>query len=460
VYGRRVVRRPATDDPIRRLGRLWNEERTGGREPATNASRALLRVFVEGLAIESDAIVRAVPDLVDSLCEEGFLERTPDGLRSTIRITRWRGLLIAHDSPPGVRIQRDIVLRPSPTTRTVAALTVRRRCRRALDVGTGCGALALLCAATADEVVATDVNPRALWFADLNARLNGIDNVRCEEGDLFEPVNGEQFDLVTANLPFVVSPRTDYLFRDGVRRGTADISERAVADASKVLAPDGFASLLVNWVVTDRESPAEEPLSWARDSACSVLILSHSVHTPRAYATRWAHGFADDVDEWVEYLDKRGAVAVAHGSVVLHRSQSRRIRSAQMSVSPSEAGGRQVERILRAPLPDGELLREDEVVRASRPTLVTPHTATSRVHRDDAGETLQPVEIRLDDTAGIIATVQPEIFEVIDRLDGRLTVDEAIAAQCNASSDALSTKLPDAVLRTVRALVLAGIMEH
>jgi len=454
VYGRCVVRSADSDDPVRRLGILRNGSRAGlpGSTPSSTAF-TLHRLFLDGATIESRDIDAMEPDFARSLSDEGLIEQVPAGVRATVRISQWRGLLIAHDPPPGDRIPSDIVLRPSPTTRTVAALTVRRRCRSALDVGTGCGALALLAAAHADEVVATDVNPRALWFTDLNARLNGIENVRCVEGDLFNPVSGGSFDLVMGNLPFVLSPDTEYLFRDGARGDGGDISERAVAAAADVLAPDGFATLLVNWVVTDHEAPTATALSWVRASGCSGLVLSHSLQSPRVYAAKWAQGSADSVEDWVDYLRERGADAVANGAVILHRSTPRKIRSARMSVSPSAEGGWQVERIFAASALD------DAAVRASRPKLVMPHTTTARVRHDATGTTRQPIEIRLDDTAGVVGIVQPAVAEVLDRLDGEVTVGDALAAQRVASPEMVSPEMEAAVANTVRALVFAGIME-
>ena len=49
-------------------------------------------------------------------------------------------------------------------------------------MGTGAGIHALLAAAHAKCVVATDTNARALNFAAMNARLNGIENVSFKQG--------------------------------------------------------------------------------------------------------------------------------------------------------------------------------------------------------------------------------------------------------------------------------------
>ena len=93
-----------------------------------------------------------------------------------------------------------------PPSVTLAKLTVRRPVARALDTGTGNGIQALLASRHARAVTATDVNPRALAFGRLNAGLNGVENLELREGSYFEPVEGERFDLLTCNPPYVISP--------------------------------------------------------------------------------------------------------------------------------------------------------------------------------------------------------------------------------------------------------------
>lgn len=68
----------------------------------------------------------------------------------------------------------------------------------ALDVGCGAGAIMLHLARHVRHVLGTDVNPRAGRFVGLNARLNDIENVSFQSGHLFEPVQGQQHDLVVS----------------------------------------------------------------------------------------------------------------------------------------------------------------------------------------------------------------------------------------------------------------------
>lgn len=73
-----------------------------------------------------------------------------------------------------------------------------------MDVGTGSGVIAVhACYAGAARVLAVDVNPSALLSAGHNARMHGFDHImEVRASNLFEHVGDEQFDVITANLPF------------------------------------------------------------------------------------------------------------------------------------------------------------------------------------------------------------------------------------------------------------------
>ena len=49
--------------------------------------------------------------------------------------------------------------------------------------------------------------------------LNGVANIEFRAGSFFEPANGEQFDLVVSNPPYVISPETELIFRDSGKLG-------------------------------------------------------------------------------------------------------------------------------------------------------------------------------------------------------------------------------------------------
>jgi release factor glutamine methyltransferase len=73
---------------------------------------------------------------------------------------------------------------------------------RVLDMGTGSGIVAILAAARSSDVVAVDINPKAVAAARANAVLNGVaDRITFEVSDVFAAVEGD-FDLIVFDPPF------------------------------------------------------------------------------------------------------------------------------------------------------------------------------------------------------------------------------------------------------------------
>ncbi|HEY9688301.1 MAG TPA: peptide chain release factor N(5)-glutamine methyltransferase [Coleofasciculaceae cyanobacterium] len=99
------------------------------------------------------------------------------------------------------------VLIPRPETELLVeeALKLVKPGVRILDIGTGPGTIAITIAkqlgATA-EVVATDLSKEALRVARINRQVLGV-AVDLRQGDLFEPVAGERFDIIVSNPPYI-----------------------------------------------------------------------------------------------------------------------------------------------------------------------------------------------------------------------------------------------------------------
>lgn len=120
--------------------------------------------------------------------------------------------------------------------------------RRVLDLGTGCGPLAVAAARRGARVTAVDVSRRAVAAVLLNGVLNGR-LITARRGDLVAPVRGRRFDLVVSNPPYVPG-------EGRAARGWADdrwwyggpsgrlILDRLCAEAPQVLAPNGTLLLV------------------------------------------------------------------------------------------------------------------------------------------------------------------------------------------------------------------------
>lgn len=128
---------------------------------------------------------------------------------------------------------------------------------RTLDVFTGSGIAAVAAALAGHDAHAVDLSRRAALTAALNARLNGV-RVRVRRGDLFEPVAGDAFDLVSANPPYV--PGDAELPRHGAARaweGGEDgraLLDRLIAEAPRVLRPGGTLLLVHSEVCGEEQT--------------------------------------------------------------------------------------------------------------------------------------------------------------------------------------------------------------
>ena len=107
----------------------------------------------------------------------------------------------------------------------------------ALDLCGGSGVGALHLARTARSAATADITARSAHFAEFNARLNGL-AVSSLCGDLYSPVAGRRFDVISAHPPFVPSIGPSMVFRDGGNTGE-DIIRRVIEGFPAHLQPNG-----------------------------------------------------------------------------------------------------------------------------------------------------------------------------------------------------------------------------
>jgi release factor glutamine methyltransferase len=196
----------------------------------------------------------STPSLADALRPTPF----PRIGRLAAKVLRAAYALTGRDRLGDLRLERihgmPLLVMPSvfnpKLTRTGAFLAARLDSRLVrtdadvLDMGTGSGVCAIFAARYARRVVAVDINPAAVRCAGINAHLNHLERcIEVRHGDLFAPVEGERFDLIVFNPPFLRgAPRDDC---DRAWRST-DVAERFAAGLRDHLKPLGSALVVLS----------------------------------------------------------------------------------------------------------------------------------------------------------------------------------------------------------------------
>ena len=296
----------------------------GEEQPAVFNARAAqlppplataLRLFVLGQKVTRPDVEEALDDgLAAGLALRALVDGDGDGVRATLRIIPHDVLFVASDLPSLDPPDEHVAAAHAPSL-TLARLTVRRRVARALDIGTGNGIQALLLSQHADHVVATDVSERALRFTEFNAALNGRTNIETRAGSWLSPVEGERFGAVVCSPPYVISPGSGLLYRDGDARGDV-LSELLVRDIPAHLVDGGYASVLVSWV-PDRPDEEPAPLRWSTNSGCDSLVLG--LHRESAHDAAAAWNEDGDLATWLDFYRSEGIDEIAYSAVVLRR---------------------------------------------------------------------------------------------------------------------------------------------
>lgn len=131
---------------------------------------------------------------------------------------------------------------------------------RILDVGTGSGCIALALASelASADITAVDISEDALDIARQNAaRLGFKDRVRFQRSDLLAAVEGETFDLIVSNPPYVGHKEWEKVQHE-VREHEPEVAvfagdhgieiyRRLIPQASVALNPDGWLMMEIGY---------------------------------------------------------------------------------------------------------------------------------------------------------------------------------------------------------------------
>ncbi|MDA8295479.1 MAG: methyltransferase [Actinomycetota bacterium] len=214
--------------------------------------RACLRLFAldEG---EPD-LPPALDGLLDALGALGLVEEGdgPVRLDDLVVVPVLGGYLLTA-TPPGWRPSLSPTGRAylGPDSLRVARALPTGALGSILDLGTGCGIQGLLGVRQAAHRVLSDLEPRALALARLNAELNRPgEDVAVVAGDTYAPVADERFDLIVSLPPYVPALQGDEALATSGGADGADLVRRLIAGAPEHLCAGGelvfFAQLLTD----------------------------------------------------------------------------------------------------------------------------------------------------------------------------------------------------------------------
>jgi len=336
-------------------------------------------------------------------------------------IEEFEGLRLVCDPEDSDR--PDVVQGVTRAAQTLAGLLVRRPVGRALDLGTGCGILALTMARHAERVVATDINRRALGFARRSAQLSAIANVEWREGDWYAPVRGERFELIACNPPYVVSPETRLVFRDG-----SQATEGVVRAAGDHLVAGGLAQFLVNWV--------HEPDDWVAPlrawvpPGCDALVVHHATMRPPQYAQTWVPegpGHDERVARWLSWYRERGIRAIGAAFLLLRRREDDgppRLQALEATTASTPRAGLHVERMLAGTDLAG---RDDEALQGAVLGVVDGVRVEHTTRRSTGAWHRGPGTLRAVPTVGVQEEVPADLLGLLWGLDGTRPLGAVLA---------------------------------
>jgi methylase of polypeptide subunit release factors len=380
----------------------------------------------------------------------------------------YEGLFIAYDFPTDVTCQpvpADYVLGVGGASITLDHLTVRRQGETVLDLGTGSGVHALLAAQHASQVIATDLNPRALNFAGLNARLNGLTTITLRQGSLYEPVAMDQFDLIVANPPFVLSPESRYVYRDSGLPGDT-ISEQVVRGAPARLCPGGYGVVLCNWYHQQNQHWSERLAQWVEACGCDVWLLCFHTEDPLTYAASWLRTsegenpqrYGQLLDKWLAYYHRMGIDYVNSGAVIFRKRTGRNwIRADEV---PSGWGmgscSAQIQRIFAAQDLLESLIHEDQLL-DQRLVLPPEHRLEHVLKAENGGWSVKETVLKQEQGLEFTGQVDRLVATVLAGCDGHHALREMVTDVAQGLGVDVATVAPPS-LRVIRQLMQLGFL--
>jgi hypothetical protein len=425
----------------------------------------LIRLFSVGQSVSTSQGERFLPkEVLRSFLTIGLLQGDDGQLQPACRLTHFGELIVACDSRPRARTcPSDLVLGVNPTTRLLGSCSMLRPGERALDLGTGCGALALAAASRAESVIGTDINQRALDFCEISAALNGIRNVSFLLGDRFEPVAGSRFDAIFSNPPFFVVPVSGMVCCDNPMDLDGFV-ESLARRAPEFLEEDGIFQMLCEWVEFASEPWQKRLRDWFAESQCDVHIWQGYEFTPWEYARQRAleqsrfdpEVAAASLEKRISHLKERRVKGIFGGLISLRKRQGKPwFWVEEMQKRPTGSVGDALrQRFLTLDVLESH--REQELL-AVRPKLAPEVRLVSEATPQNGDWRIERSYLERSDDLPAKIGLDAVIAQLAARFDGQETLERLLSRLALEQKVSLDRVIPEG-LRVIRRLAEKGLI--
>ena len=425
--------------PIKEDGTLDNARWAETKGTVRPAQALAIDVFVRGDTVsEVDFRAACSEDTYGALCSLGLLRRAAPGrLVSPVWVYQVDGSLIAsdrlEDAEGNAFAQPDDAVFPAFNHLTMRFLRILPDARGgdALDLCGGCGIGALHLARTAGAAASADLTPRAAFFTQFNARLNGV-AIESLCGDLYDPAGGRTFDLISAHPPFIAAVGAKrMIFRDADEFGES-IARRIVKGLPTRLRAGGTG--IVVFAGWDAAEPLEvRAQGWLGDSADQFdVVLAEYTRTPIEKVISDIRKVQKDVTEtdiaaFEQNLRAWGAQRRIYGALVFRRAERPAAPAPlRLQLSDESAGP-----VLQRSVDWRAARRRDDCsasVAAAKPR-PTPHVQMNARHVVRDGR-LVLEDFLFEMPEGILGRLRPDPWAVplLMQFDGTRSVGEVFAA--------------------------------
>lgn len=234
------------------------------------------------------------------------------------------GSYILTDAPVDEAVSTDQVYYLGSDSYLLSWLTPRVKMARSLDHCTGSGVHPVLANRHATQSWGLDINRRALQFAQFNARLNHKEGAGFLYSDCYQNVadgcGAQDFELITANPPFVPAPQALAKCRGNGTNGE-DVTEAIIKGLSQHLSQHGLFSMITNIPVLKGSSFFERCRDWLGDwgERCSIICLHCHQWTPLDYAVKHLSASGQltpqNLTQWLEHYQQIGLESITYSQV-------------------------------------------------------------------------------------------------------------------------------------------------